>query len=190
MDLSNISFFKMSPFNLWLNPSIFMDLIIFWSSFWMNPSSYGLVILIQRVVEPVHFMNLRLNLSTFMDLNFLIILLYESVLLRSCDFNSTCCWTHPLYGLEVEPVHFYGPHNFLIILLDEPVLFWTCNFNSMCCWTCPLGALEVEPVHFYGPHNFQITFLYESVYFWGELVYFRLNFRSPSMGWNRPLCGL
>jgi len=32
---------------------------------WMNLSSYGLVILIQRVVEPIHF---RLNLSTYMDL--------------------------------------------------------------------------------------------------------------------------
>jgi len=31
----------------------------------MNPSSYGLVILIQRLVESVHFMDLRLNLFTF-----------------------------------------------------------------------------------------------------------------------------
>ena len=35
----------------------------------MNLSSYGLVIL-ARVVEPVHFVDLRLNLSTFMDLIF------------------------------------------------------------------------------------------------------------------------
>ena len=31
----------------------------------MNLSSYGLVILIQRMVVPVHFMDLRLILATF-----------------------------------------------------------------------------------------------------------------------------
>ena len=165
MDLSNISFFKMSPFNLWLNSSIFMDLIIFWSSSWMNLSSYGLVILIQRVVEPVHFMDLRLNLSTFLDLNFLIILLHECVLLRSCDFNSMCCWTRPLYGLEVEPVHFYGPHNFLIILLDELVYFWD------------------EPVYF------GRTFRSPSRG-WVRPLCGLKNLRSSLMGWARPLCGL
>ena len=31
----------------------------------MNPSSYGLMILIQCVVEPIHFMDLGLNLTFF-----------------------------------------------------------------------------------------------------------------------------
>ena len=54
----------MNPFCLRLHSSTFMDLN-FLIIPWMNLSSYGLVILIQRVVEPVHF---RLNLSTYMDL--------------------------------------------------------------------------------------------------------------------------
>ena len=47
----------------------FMDFISFWSSSWMKLSSYGHVIL-ARVVEPICFVDLRLNLSTFMDLIF------------------------------------------------------------------------------------------------------------------------
>ena len=87
-----------------------MDLI-FLITHWMNPSSYGLVILIQRIVETVHFMDLIIFWSS--------------------------SWTNlSFYGLVsliqrvVEPST-YG----LVIVIQrvvEPVLLWTCNLNSMC----------------------------------------------------------
>ena len=68
---------------------------IFLITLWMNPSSYGLVGLIQCVVEPIHLwtcnfeFNVWLNLSSY-GLVILIQRVVEPVHLWTCNLNSTC----------------------------------------------------------------------------------------------------
>ena len=71
---------------------------------WMNLSSYGLVILIQRVVETVYFMDLIIFWSSYWmnpssyGLVIVIQRVVEPVLLWTCNLNS-CGWTRPLMDL-------------------------------------------------------------------------------------------
>ena len=74
---------------------------------WIRPL-YGLVILIQRVVKPVHFMDstsdypLRGESIHFVDYKQLEIILYgmSPSTMWISNFNSMCYWTCPLYGLN------------------------------------------------------------------------------------------
>lgn len=90
------------------------------------------------------FFTYWLHPFTFMD--------YESVLQWTCNFNSTCVWDYPLYGLQFNPLgelvhlwilsHIRGL-NFTYYFGMNPFTY-TCRLfklDSVCHWSRPPSGL-------------------------------------------------